>query len=88
MPWRWIVAGPNGAGKSTFTGEFLRNLGMPPDRLEGADHGVPDAALQAAPGVFGFLPVEQLLNPAGGGSCGQFASRPLSCTGLARLCNG
>ncbi len=33
----WIVAGPNGAGKSTFTGEFLRNLGMPPLRKLNAD---------------------------------------------------
>jgi predicted ABC-type ATPase len=37
MPWMWIVAGPNGAGKSTFTGEFLRNLGMPPLRKLNAD---------------------------------------------------
>jgi len=33
----WIVAGPNGAGKTTFTGEFLRNLGMPPLRKLNAD---------------------------------------------------
>jgi predicted ABC-type ATPase len=37
MPWMWIVAGPNGAGKSTFTGEFLKNLGMPPLRKLNAD---------------------------------------------------
>jgi predicted ABC-type ATPase len=33
----WIVAGPNGAGKSTFTGEFLRNIGMPLLRKLNAD---------------------------------------------------
>ena len=41
----WIVAGPNGAGKSTFTGEFLRNLGMPPLRKLNADEVT--AALRA-----------------------------------------
>jgi predicted ABC-type ATPase len=45
MPWTWIVAGPNGAGKSTFTGEFLRNLGMPPLRKLNADEVT--AALRA-----------------------------------------
>jgi predicted ABC-type ATPase len=45
MPWMWIVAGPNGAGKSTFTGEFLRNLGMPPLRKLNADEVT--AALRA-----------------------------------------